>query len=77
MALVSENNIPNAKVISGFVISAVSIGIVWYASSKGIVIPEDSVNKELLSIMAGIASVRTLIEYLFPPRKGDGVKEKV
>jgi len=74
--LVTENNVPNVKLVTGGLVSLLGIGIAWYLSSKGIVIPQDSINEQVLAVMGGIWAIRNLIEYLKKPRKGDGVKPK-
>ena len=81
MALVTENNVPNVKVIAGTIVSLVVPLYVVLAPMLGLpMIDQQAMIENLNNIIAGVSTVAisifAIVAYFKRPAPGDGVKEK-
>lgn len=76
MGLVTENNVPNAKVIASTVIGLAIPLYLSVAPMLGLPTFEPEFMKENTDkVIAGVVAVMTVVAYFTKPRPGDGVKE--
>lgn len=81
MALVTENNWPNVKLVAGTIVSLVVPLYVVLAPMLGLpMIDQQAMIENLNNIIAGVSTVAiavfAIVGYFKRPAPGDGVKEK-
>ena len=77
MALVTENNIPNTKVIASTVVGLAIPLYLAIAPMLGLPTFDPEFMKENTDkVIAGVVAIMTVVAYFTKPREGDGVKEK-
>lgn len=75
--LVTENNVPNRKVIAGAITGGIVTIALFVAPLFGIHLPAEEILTEKVEyIIGGVTALIFLVQYFTKPGEGDGIKPK-